>query len=96
MTKEEFITLLREDMLYQLHELAPDKKTFIKINGFTLFNLATIKLHLCERYVAVSYRRNGGYCPVAAVYYEDIRTIGYKYRDATSLGLRLDEIKRMQ
>lgn len=96
MTKEEFITLLREDMLYQLHELSPDKKTLIKINGITLFNLAGVKLHLCEHYVTICYRRDCVYFPVASVYYEDIRTIGYKYRDATILGLRLDEIKRMQ
>lgn len=92
MTKKDFITLLREDMLYQRRELSPNAQTIIKINGFALQNLRTIKLKLGEYGIAIRYKQNGVHIPVAFVYYDGIHTIGYKYRNPLSLELRRHEL----
>lgn len=93
MTKKEFITLLREDVLYQQHELTPITKPIIKINGIVLQDFRTIKLQLWEHHVAICHKQNGICFPIVSVWYEDIHTIGYKYYDTSRLEHRLDELR---
>lgn len=93
MTKKEFITLLREDMAYQLRELTPENETVIKINGIALHTLRTIKLIFQEHYVLICYKQNGIKITIAHLRYEDIHSVGYKYLDTDSLERRLAELR---
>lgn len=92
--KKELITLLREDAGYQRSELNSRTETAIVINGITMYHDRDMRLILHDDYAEIGYKHDDVTHPIAFVSYDDIRTIGYKFRSKEKLAQRLEEIRR--
>ena len=93
MTKQELITLIREDMRYQRHELEAVQGGIIKINGVTYYHTPTLKLRLNKQYLEICFKQNGVRYAVAHIFFDDINSIGYHYSNRVKIARRLEEIR---
>lgn len=91
-TKNEFITLLREDMREQ-RKLTPEHDISIRINKITFYYGKTLKLRFGENYITIFWVCNGIRLPIAHVWYSDINSVGYKYRSVDSMEHRIAELR---
>lgn len=93
-TKKELITLLREDARYQRNVIKSGIETTIRINGFAVHHNRTVRFILCDEYVYLCYKQGGVTYSLAHITYDNIRTIGYKFRMEEKLAQRLKELRR--
>ena len=92
MTKKELVTLIREDMRYQRHELDAVKGGMIKINDITYHRTPLLKLRFNSSYVDICYKQNGIHISIAHVFFDNINSIGYKYSNRAKIERRLAEL----
>lgn len=92
MTKKELVTLIREDMRYQRHELNAVKGGMIKINDITYHRTPLLKLRFNNSYVDICYKQNGIPISIAHVFFDNINSIGYKYSNRAKIERRLAEL----
>ena len=91
--KKELITLIREDMHYQRHELDAVKEGVIKINDTAYHRTPLLKLRFNRSYVDICYKQNGIHISIAHVFFDDINSIGYKYSNRAKIARRLAELR---
>lgn len=92
-TKKELITLLREDARYQRSEFKSGIVTTIRINGVALHHNRTMRFILFDDYAYICYKQGDVTYSLAHITYDDIRTIGYKFRRGEELAQRLKELR---
>lgn len=93
MTKKELITLIREDMHYQRHELDAVKEGVIKINNAAYHRIPLLKLRFRHSYVDICCKQNGIHISIAHIFFDDINSIGYKYSNIDKIERRLNELR---